>query len=250
MRFSAQELADSMQNFTATETFAWGRGSRGPDMTDAFETLIVDGRQRWRRDGAHKFYDRVPVMADDKIVSGGEWAWLPQMVGTVPNLRIHQAPDAVIGGKNIHVFQYAASVEDKLCLFEYEMFFGIFMHASSRLYDCHGEVWMDESGVILRISEDVDLTGPLYRWHGVMTYGWLEKDGRRHLVPITVTTQAERSKTADDDHKPYWCRILFTDYQMFGVKSRMISPAVGKAPRSADAEVFHTHLWHPSQTLY
>jgi len=51
----------------------------------------------------------------------------------------------------------------------------------------------------------------------VMTYGWLEKDGGRYLVPATIATQAERSKT-------YWCRGLFTDYEMFGVKTRLVRP--------------------------
>jgi hypothetical protein len=48
-----------------------------------------------------------------------------------------------------------------------------------------------------------------------MTYGWLEKDGTQYLVPVTIATQAEEKKT-------YWCRGLFTDYQMFGVKTRLV----------------------------
>jgi hypothetical protein len=50
-----------------------------------------------------------------------------------------------------------------------------------------------------------------------MTYGSLEKDGTQYLVPVTITTQAEHSKT-------YWCRGLFTDYEMFGVKSCLVLP--------------------------
>jgi hypothetical protein len=50
-----------------------------------------------------------------------------------------------------------------------------------------------------------------------MTYGWLEKDGTQYLVPVTITTQAEHTKT-------YWCRGLFTDYEMFGVKVRLVMP--------------------------
>jgi hypothetical protein len=50
-----------------------------------------------------------------------------------------------------------------------------------------------------------------------MTYGWLEKDGTQYLVPVTITTQAEHKKT-------YWCRGLFTDYEMFGVKVRLVLP--------------------------
>ena len=56
LRRTAQHLADSMRNFTATQTFAWGHDNREPDTTDAYETFIVDGSQRWRRPGSKKFY--------------------------------------------------------------------------------------------------------------------------------------------------------------------------------------------------
>src|SRR5258708_22693053 len=71
LRRTAQHLADSMRNFTATETFAWGRDNREPEVTDAYETLIVDGWQRWRRVGDKKFYDDVPFPPlNGSIVSG------------------------------------------------------------------------------------------------------------------------------------------------------------------------------------
>jgi hypothetical protein len=218
LRGTAQHLADSMRNFTATETFAWGRDNREPEVTDAYETLIMDGWQRWRRQGNKKFYDNVPFPPlNGSIVSGPEWSELPRMVGTELNLKIHQAPDAVVGGRTIHVFQYAGNLEDRVCSFRSVTNLGFFQRSTTKFYDCHGEVWMDESGIILRISEALDLSGPWYRWWGVMTYGWLEKDGTPYLVPVTITTQAEHNKT-------YWCRGLFTDYEMFGVKVRLVLP--------------------------
>jgi hypothetical protein len=218
LRRTAQYLADSMRNFAATETFAWGRDSREPELADAYETLILDGWQRWRRQGNIRFYDNVPFPPlNSSIVSGAEWSELPRMVGTELRLKIHQAPDAVVGGRAVHVFQYAAAVEDRVCLFQSVMNYGFFQRSSAKFYDCHGEVWMDESGIILRISQALDLSGPWFRWWGVMTYGLLEKDGTQYLVPVTITTQAEHSKT-------YWCRGLFTDYEMFGVKSRLVLP--------------------------
>ena len=36
-------------------------------------------------------------------------------------------------------------------------------------------------------------------------------------MPVTITTQAEHKKT-------YWCRGLFKDYEMFGVKARLVLP--------------------------
>lgn len=218
LRRAAQRLADSMRNFTATETFVWGRDNREPEVTEAYETLIVDGWQRWRRQGK-RFYDNVPFPPlSDFTVSGPEWSELPRMVGTELNLKIHQAPDAVVGGRTVHVFQYTANVEDRVCSFRTLMNYGFFQRSTTKFYDCHGEVWMDESGIILRISEALDLSGPWYRWWGVMTYGWLEKDGKQYLVPITIATQADQTKT-------YWCRGLFTDYEIFGVKARLVLPA-------------------------
>ena len=216
LRRTAQHLADSMRNFTATETFAWGRDNREPEVTDAYETLIVDGWQRWRRQGNNKFYDNVPFPPlNGSIVSGAEWSELPRMVGTELNLKIHRAPDAVMGGRTVHVFQYAANVEDSVCSFRSVMNYALFHRSMEKFYDCHGEVWMDESGIILRISQALDLSGPWYRWWGVMTYGLLVKDGTQYRVPVTIMTQAEHNKT-------YWCRGLFTDYEMFGVKSRLV----------------------------
>lgn len=228
LRRTAERLADSMRNFTATETVAWGRDNEEPELTDAYETLIVDGRQRWRHQGNKKFYDNVPYPPlTGFIVSGPEWSDLPRMVGEERNLKIHQAPNAVMGGRTVHVFQYAANVEDQVCSFRSFMSYGFFQRSITKFYDCHGEVWMDESGIILRISEAIDPSGPWFRWYGVMTYGWLERDGRSYLVPVTIATQAEHYKT-------YFCRGLFTDYEIFGVKARLVVPTEPKeAQKSA-----------------
>jgi hypothetical protein len=144
------------------------------------------------------------------------WSDLPEMVGIDLNSKIHQAPDAVVGGRTVHVFQYAANAEDRVCSFRYFMSF-FFLHGPRKFYDCHGEVWTDESGIILRMSQAIDLTGPAYHYWGVMTYGWLEKDGMPYLVPVTIAAQVERRKML-------WCRALFTDYEMFGVKARLVMP--------------------------
>jgi hypothetical protein len=227
LRRTAQHLAESMRNFTATQTFAWGHDNREPEMTDAYETLILDGWQRWHRQGNEKFYDGVPFPPLDRsIVPGADWSELPRMVGTEFNLKIHQAPDAVVGGRTVHVFQYAANLEDRVCSFRSVMNFGFFQRSTTKFYDCHGEVWMDESGIIMRISEALDLSGRWYRYWGVMTYGWLEKDGTQYPVPVTITAQVEHKKT-------YWCRGLFTDYEMFGVKARLVVPTeLGQAQKS------------------
>jgi hypothetical protein len=211
LRRTAQHLADAMRNFTATETFTWGRDNREPDLTDAYETLIVDGWQRWRRFGDQKFSEDIPPPLLNTFITPGDlWSHLPRMVGTELNLKIRQAPDAIVSGRTVHVFQYTANSEDGVCRFQY-------FERPTNSYDCHGEVWMDESGTILRISEALDLSGPWHRYWGVMTYGWLEKDGTKYLVPVTFEAEVENKTT-------HWCRGLFTDYDMFNVKARLVLP--------------------------
>jgi hypothetical protein len=213
LRETAQHLADSMLNFIAIQTLAWGYDNREPEWTDAYEIQIVDGSEHWRRPGSRKFYDNIPFPPiDGWLRPGGDWSWLPSMIGSELSLQIHQGPDALVNGRTIHVFQYFGHAENEVCPFRHFLFF---VPGPIRFYDCHGEVWTDETGIILRVSEAIDLLGS--SWHnyrGVMTYGWLEKDGTQRLVPVTFAAQIERK------NKMYWCRGLFTDYQMFGVKSR------------------------------
>jgi hypothetical protein len=73
LRCTAQHLADSMRNFTATETF------------------VLDGWQRWRRQGGRKFYDAVPLpRLNGFIVSSDEWSELTERDGTDLNVKIQQ----------------------------------------------------------------------------------------------------------------------------------------------------------------
>jgi hypothetical protein len=220
LRNTAQLLAYSMRNFTATQTLAWGRQNREPDLADAYETLIVDGQQAWRRPGSQKLLDSIPIplLEGALIVPGGEWSWLPQLIGTELNLRIHQAPDAVLAGRTIHVFQYSGTREDKACSLRSGINVPIFRHMRTTFYACHGEVWVDDSGSILGLSQDIDISGSWHNFRCVMTYGSLARAGRRYPVPVTLAVQIERGQT-------YWCRGLYTDYEMFGVKSRLLLSA-------------------------
>lgn len=210
LRFTAQHLADSMRNFIAIETFAWGHDNFEPEITEAYETLIVDGFERWRRPGAKKFKHHVPIpLVSPFITPGGEWSDLPWRIGTELKLKVHPAPDGVVGGRNIHVFQYEGKIENGVCGMQSVIYF---LWAKVKFYDCHGEVWTDEAGFILRISESYDSSGS-GRFRGMMTYGWLEKEGRQYPVPVTLTTEYMGR---------YWCRALFTDYEMFGVKTHLM----------------------------
>jgi hypothetical protein len=227
LRSAAQNLAASMRNFTATEIFNWGHGNREPDATGEYETLIVGGEQRWRREGDKKWNDRAPFpRLNGWVTPGDDWSGLPEMVATVYNLRIHQAPDAITGGRSVHVFQYEANSEDRACGFDSGWNYLLLPLTRTKFYDCHGEVWLDEAGMILRISETMNLSGQWGRALRVVNYGSLERDGARYFVPVTFVTEAG-NKTG------YWCRGRFTDYGMFGVKVRWVTATESEQTRSA-----------------
>jgi hypothetical protein len=44
----AQLLADSMRNFIAVRTFAWGSGDKRPAAVSAYEVRVLYGQQRFR----------------------------------------------------------------------------------------------------------------------------------------------------------------------------------------------------------
>ncbi len=67
LRLTAQRLANSMRNFTATQTFAWGLDNHETEAADAYETLIVDGQQHWRHPGDAKFLDNVHPLGQGTI---------------------------------------------------------------------------------------------------------------------------------------------------------------------------------------
>src|SRR5271157_5019384 len=62
LRSKAQALADSMRNFVAVQTFAWGSGDKAPVAESAYEVQVLDGYQRFRKypDGKKELQD-VPL---------------------------------------------------------------------------------------------------------------------------------------------------------------------------------------------
>jgi hypothetical protein len=59
LRSKAQLLADSMRNFIAIQTFAWGSGEKAPAAESAYEVKVLDGYQRFREypDGKKELQD-------------------------------------------------------------------------------------------------------------------------------------------------------------------------------------------------
>ena len=221
LRSKAQLLADSMRNFIAVQTFAWGSGDKMPAAVSAYEVRVLDGFQRFRKypDGKKELQNVPFPPLNNAIVTGGEWSELPTMVGTELRLKIHQADDMVVNESRMKVFQYRADVEDGVCTWKSIFDFGLFEVNKTVTVSCYGEVWTDEDTNILRMSEHYELPGKWKDFNAVVTYGWLHRTDETppRLIPLTISAQAEYNK------KVYWCRGVFMNYQIFGSRVKIIA---------------------------
>src|SRR6266481_3618225 len=220
LRKKAQLLADSMRNFIAVQSFAWGSADKEPAAQAQYEVRVIDGVQRFREypDGKKELQD-VPFPPVNAVVNpGGEWSELPQMVETALRLKIHQAADTVVNERRIKVFQYRAESEDGVCIFKSVLDLGFFAVNKIVTVPCYGEVWTDEDINIFRISEHLELSGKWRDYQSIVTYGWLRRtDEVPRLIPLTISTQAENNK------KVHWCRGVFTNYRLFSSRVKIVA---------------------------
>ncbi len=226
LRKKAQLLADSMRNFTAVQSFAWGSGDKEPAAQAEYEVRVIDGVQRFfaEPDGT-KELEEVPYPRQNGwVLPADEWSKLPKMVGTEFRLKVHQAADVVVNEQRMKVFQYYASVEDNLCPFAPVEDFGFFTISKTVAVACYGEAWTDEDANIIRMSEHLELSDKLKAYRGweeyqvVLTYGWLKRaDEPPRLVPLTIFTEARYKKHI------YWCRGAFMNYQVFDSRVEVLS---------------------------
>jgi hypothetical protein len=218
LRSKAQLLADSMRDFIAVQTFAWGSGNKEPVAKAAYEVRVLDGQQKFREypDGKKELQDAPFPNLPTAINTGGEWSELPWMVGTELRLKIHQAADLIVNEQRVKVFQYQADPEDAVCRFKSILDFGFFAWNKIDTVGCYGEVWTDQDFNILRISENMELLGRWKNRRAVVTYDWLRRpDEVPRLIPLTIAAQAEFNK------KVYWCRGRFMNYQVFSSRVKM-----------------------------
>ena len=226
LRKKAQLVADSMRNFIAVQTFAWGSGDKEPAAEAAYEVRVIDGVQRFREypDGKQELKEAPNPHLSDWVLPSDEWSQLPKMVGTEFRLKVHQAADVVVDGRRMKVFQYYASVEDNLCPFEPIDDFVFFTVGRTVAVACYGEVWTDEDTNVIRMSEHLELSDKLKVYRGwedfqvVLSYGWHKQANEPpQLVPLTIFTEGRNGKHI------YWCRGQFTDYRVFTVHTRLIA---------------------------
>jgi trypsin-like peptidase len=226
LRDKAQVLLESMRDYIAVQSYAWGSGNSEPEKEAAYEVRVIDGVQRFRRypDGKSELQNASYPSLHGWVAPADQWSRLPDMVAKEYGLKVHQAADAVLGSRRLKVFQYYASAEDSLCPFEPVEDFGLFVIGKTVAVPCYGEVWTDQDTNIIRISLFLDLSRKLkeYRgwedFHVIVTYDRVDIDKEfQPLVPRTIYTEAHDKKHV------YWCRGQFTDYQKFGVRSKLLS---------------------------
>lgn len=224
LRSKAQFLADSLHNFIAVQTFAWGSGNKEPAAEAEYEVQVIDGYQRFREypDGKKRLEEvPLPARLNVAFTTGGQWSELPAMVGTKLDLKIHEAQDAEVNNRRMKIFQYQASVEDRLCTWDTQVDYGLVTTHKIASAPVYGEVWTDEDMDILRISEHCELPENL-KWKdfwAVVTYGWLGQTNHPQLIPLTIYSQAEFRK------RTYWCRGAFIDYKEFSSRIKILSGA-------------------------
>ena len=226
LRKKAQLLADSMRNFIAVQSFAWGSGNKEPAAQAEYEVRIIDGVQRFRRfpDGKKELEEVPYPRVNGWVNPADEWSKVPNMVGTEFRLKVHQAADVVVNERRMKVFQYYASAEDNLCPFAPVEDFGFFAINKTVAVACYGEVWTDEDANIIRMSQHLELSEKLKAYRGwedcrvVLTYDWLRRENEPpRLVPLTIFIQARYKKHV------YWCRGQFRDYQIFSSSAKILA---------------------------
>jgi hypothetical protein len=228
MREKAQRLADSIRNFTAVQSYAWGAGDREPKVYAEYEVKVVDGWQSFREypDGKKESDQVVLPNLPWSATGSNEWSEFPRMLGTEYKLQIRRAEDSEVNGSKIQIFQYRAEVEDKLCPFKPITDYGLFQIGHVVEVGCYGEAWIDQEGNIVRISETLELSDRRKEYKGwtdyrvVITYGPVKiGDEPVRFAPRTVFTEGQNGK------RILWCRGTFFDYHMFASHSRLLAAA-------------------------
>jgi Trypsin-like peptidase domain len=226
LRSKAQLLADSMRNYIAVQSYEWGSGNKEPAALAEYEVRVIDGVQQFREypDGKKELEEVPYPHLNGWMLGSDEWSTLPSMVGTEFRLNVHQAPDVLVNGHRMKVFQYYASVEDNLCPFAPVEDYGFFIISRTVAVACYGEVWTDEDTNIIRISQSLELSDKLKAYRGweecraVITYGRLKRASESpRLVPLTIFSEARYKKHV------HWCRGQFTDYRVFDSEVRVVA---------------------------
>ncbi|HET6841642.1 MAG TPA: serine protease [Candidatus Angelobacter sp.] len=208
LRQKAKQLIKNLQKISSIQSYDWGRGNDSNMVASAkFEVFVKNGEQYWREyPNGEKILDEVPLPQKNTIEPGDAWMATPEVVATNYNLQINQAPDSILKGRTIKVFQYFGGAEDQICSFDLQTNWGFHVSHHVKSFDCWGEVWTDEDTNILRVSKNYRMYDLLDKYREVVMFDWSEIDGVKFLLPVTVDVHG------DNKGHVLWCRGAFTQY--------------------------------------
>ena len=227
LRLKAQDVVNTMRSLISVESFEWGYDSAMSDPTDIgyYQVRTYDGYQHFREypDG-QKEMGEVPWPDDmtDVISPGNAWSSAPKLVAKQYDLRIRRVPDVVWKGQSLRVFQYLGAKEDKVCEFDDQTDYVVFVHHNIESYDCFGEVWTDQEENLIRISENYSMPNSRSDLRLIVTFGWADIAGENVRVPLTIWMQVVDKSHVD------WCRGQFTNYQQYRSTVRLLLPLTEK----------------------
>lgn len=228
LRQHAQMIADNMRDYIVVQSMAFGRDNKLPAMQTAYEVRVLDGKETFRdypNGKKLRTLPRNPVFSvGGAVIPSDDWAGDIAMLGTEMQLKIHQAPDAVVNGQKLHVFQFWAALEDGVCSIRPVDYWGFFTISHLSQVPCYGEVWTDQQMNIVRMSQHMDLSARLKRYQGWDTmddyvrFGWrMIGDETRQLVPVSYVRSGKTGKHV------YWTVGQYTQYQVFGSRSKILA---------------------------
>jgi len=227
LRLKAQDVVNTMRFLISVESFEWGKNSAtsDPKAIGYYQVRTFDGYQHFREypDGKKEMGDvPFPPAVNGAVEPGDAWSYAPKLVAKQYDLRIRRDPDIAWKGKSLRVFQYVGRKEEKVCVFDDELNFGIFVHHDVEAYDCWGEVWTDQDENLIRISENYHLANSRSELRIIVTFGWTDIAGEKLRVPMTLWMQVVYKSHAD------WCRGQFTNYQQARSTVRLLAAPLNK----------------------
>jgi hypothetical protein len=226
LRDKATGMVNNSYTLISVQSYEWGKGSAitDPQAIAYYEVRMIDGYQHFREypDGTKEMDDIHWPPMNHSVMPGDAWDRAPKMVANDYKLKIHRADDIVEKGQTLRVFQYIGKKEDNVCVFDDAEDLGFYVHHHIEAYDCFGEVWTDQDNNFVRISENYKMHDNVYRQ--IVTFEWVDIDGVRSEVPATIHSSVREGE------KDLWCRGLFTNYQQFRTKARLVPYEPKKLP--------------------
>ena len=221
LRSKAEALIANIRHFVAVQNITWGSERNGPEALSAYEVQVLDGHETYREyPSGNKILREIstaPLPLSIYLRPNGMWYDLPRRIGAELGVYIHEAPNVVVDGHQMRVFQFWATAEDGVCGFTSTTDYLFFVRNKVYRSVCYGEVWTDLDANIRRISQHFDDFDGWKDFDEVVTYDWLKYAHELpRLIPVTFFTQGRFNK------KVYWSRGEFTNYRIFEAQSRII----------------------------